>query len=178
MRTWGWNRLFVSEFWGHLMELSEVCRHLFCATAPPHPHPLLFSFSLIPTLLSLHETHAVIPTHSHRHRGRERQEQNTGLADWRRIFFFLFLNEKELEKRHCKTKMWLPIFAFFLSLLCYCMLLFSSLLFPFPSFYLSLSLPLCISQAFRVCDFSCGRKWMDDIYFSLPALILLFRYCV
>lgn len=143
---------------------------------PPPPPPFLFQSYPHPPFSPWNarcNTHSLSQTQRERETGTEYRT-----CRLEKDFFFLFLNEKELEKRHCKTKMWLPIFAFFLSLLCYCMLLFSSLLFPFPSFYLSLSLPLCISQAFRVCDFSCGRKWMDDIYFSLPALILLFRYCV
>lgn len=95
--------------------------------------------SIFPPSFLLDETHAVIPSHSHTHRGLgERQEQNTGLADWRRILFFFPFNEKELEKRHCKIK---NVIAFLclLSFLFYCML-FATLSLPrYLSPYLSFS---------------------------------------
>lgn len=96
--------------------------------------------------------HAVIPSRSHRHRGREKGAE-CRTCRMEKDFFFLFLNEKELEKRHCKMKTCLSIFSCFLSLLC--------------RLALMLSLPLSFLSTFPYLSFSSYSRPSESKWFQL-----------
>lgn len=98
----------------------------------------------------LHEMHAVIPSRSHRHRGRERKEQNAGLAEWRRIFFFFSLMKRSLKRDIVRWNM--IVYLFLLSFCC---------------LTLMLSLPLSLLSTFPYLSFSSYSRPLESKWFQL-----------